>query len=702
MASLQQIISWFKTGLYPNEDQFRQTWLSYWHKSEKIPQSQIFGLQETIESATQGLIYRPPVATSADLYTTYPDAKTGWAAIVEATGTIWQCEVQSDGTKVWTDTGLREFPANVATQEDLETLVKKADVANESGTATDKPISQDFYTKEITQIAREMDNAFKENSDIGDIAHVFSLLSGEMTGYVNTKGEWNIPYLLSWIFSSKKIVIENLAEINSAGISDIELKKDSAGNVLYWIDSIGRMHIPHTIVNSMILQGGYSTEVVYGKDIQVFKDSKNNVFAWIDSEGRVHIPHLVANSEENETDDIITTPLENLKIIQTSISKDFFIKDLAKGVFSKKGDKKMPFVVTFTDDDGIDYYKSPGTTVEPYKGGYYSRLHPVFASKGVPFTEFHIGNRESLYNESLVLQDLYRDEIGCHSLSHENGWYDSSISGEHVLTTQSGWSDEWNESLQKWVIRDPIVIETYFRREWSYGKKKMEKAGFTIKNGAVFNGGRTSHRLRRIQRDMGYGCIMSNDGYSKDKLFYNTPPIATFGVYRDNTIGGNSTATVTEYLKAGTDDINARFNLIKQKIDVVAANGGWLDLYTHAYYRCFMNFNPDFVDPTYPEEWIVPVSDPGSQDEGYSFGHKIPKGWYPYPNTMLDLISKLIDYIQSKGGIIATVEQARQIFANQIEIGDLTYNKRKAPYDDLTYDHYVKGIDGSEEFLKLK
>ena len=135
MASLQQILSWFKTGLFPNEDQFRQTWLSYWHKSEKIPQSQVFGLQETIESATQGLIYRPPVATSSDLYATYPDAKTSWAAIVEATGTIWQCEVQSNGTKAWTDTGLREFPVNVATKNDLSELdrdLKQKEAVNSS------------------------------------------------------------------------------------------------------------------------------------------------------------------------------------------------------------------------------------------------------------------------------------------------------------------------------------------------------------------------------------------------------------------------------------------------------------------------------------------------------------------------------------------------------------------------------------------
>jgi hypothetical protein len=41
MASLATIISWFKTGSYPTEDQFRETWLSFYHKSEKIPVSSI-------------------------------------------------------------------------------------------------------------------------------------------------------------------------------------------------------------------------------------------------------------------------------------------------------------------------------------------------------------------------------------------------------------------------------------------------------------------------------------------------------------------------------------------------------------------------------------------------------------------------------------------------------------------------------------
>lgn len=43
MVGLKQILDWFKTGLYPTEEQFRETWLSYWHKSEKIPRTQIIG-----------------------------------------------------------------------------------------------------------------------------------------------------------------------------------------------------------------------------------------------------------------------------------------------------------------------------------------------------------------------------------------------------------------------------------------------------------------------------------------------------------------------------------------------------------------------------------------------------------------------------------------------------------------------------------
>lgn len=115
MASLKDIISWFKEGLYPTEGQFQETWKSFWHKSEKIPQTQVFGLENALNNVSIGMIYKPPVKNVSDLATTYPNAKPGWSVKVESNGYIYQY----DGTQ-WNDTGLTAFPGNVATKEDLE------------------------------------------------------------------------------------------------------------------------------------------------------------------------------------------------------------------------------------------------------------------------------------------------------------------------------------------------------------------------------------------------------------------------------------------------------------------------------------------------------------------------------------------------------------------------------------------------------
>lgn len=73
-------------------------------------------LLSKINNISIGMIYRPPVATVADLTTTYPDAVVGWSAIVTSDGYIYQF----DGTK-WNNTGLKSFPEDVATKTELAT-----------------------------------------------------------------------------------------------------------------------------------------------------------------------------------------------------------------------------------------------------------------------------------------------------------------------------------------------------------------------------------------------------------------------------------------------------------------------------------------------------------------------------------------------------------------------------------------------------
>lgn len=46
ITALQTIKNWFKTGKKPSQQQFWDTWDSFWHKSEQIPISNIDGVQK--------------------------------------------------------------------------------------------------------------------------------------------------------------------------------------------------------------------------------------------------------------------------------------------------------------------------------------------------------------------------------------------------------------------------------------------------------------------------------------------------------------------------------------------------------------------------------------------------------------------------------------------------------------------------------
>lgn len=48
MASLKEILSWFEKNKYPTQEQFKESWTSFWHKSEKMPMEQVVGLQDEL------------------------------------------------------------------------------------------------------------------------------------------------------------------------------------------------------------------------------------------------------------------------------------------------------------------------------------------------------------------------------------------------------------------------------------------------------------------------------------------------------------------------------------------------------------------------------------------------------------------------------------------------------------------------------
>lgn len=51
-TSINTILGWFKTGNKPTQTQFWNSWQSFWHKDEAIPQSSINNLKSTLDSKT--------------------------------------------------------------------------------------------------------------------------------------------------------------------------------------------------------------------------------------------------------------------------------------------------------------------------------------------------------------------------------------------------------------------------------------------------------------------------------------------------------------------------------------------------------------------------------------------------------------------------------------------------------------------------
>jgi hypothetical protein len=49
MASLSTIKNWFKTGLRPTEQQFSDTWNSFFHKNDNVPIAQVEGIDAVFE-----------------------------------------------------------------------------------------------------------------------------------------------------------------------------------------------------------------------------------------------------------------------------------------------------------------------------------------------------------------------------------------------------------------------------------------------------------------------------------------------------------------------------------------------------------------------------------------------------------------------------------------------------------------------------
>lgn len=75
-AEKNDIYSWFETGDFPTEAQFRATWDSYWHKSEKIAMANINGLLDALSKTVSVTTFNNHL-TDANAHSGYLARKDG-------------------------------------------------------------------------------------------------------------------------------------------------------------------------------------------------------------------------------------------------------------------------------------------------------------------------------------------------------------------------------------------------------------------------------------------------------------------------------------------------------------------------------------------------------------------------------------------------------------------------------------------------
>lgn len=99
---LNIIYSYFKTNEFPTQQQFEDSWSSFWHKGESIPTNKIIGLDNLLQNKTDKNIFETHISN--------PDSHANYLAKKDASN-LSNENVQSWKTKL----GVGSLPPNIAT-----------------------------------------------------------------------------------------------------------------------------------------------------------------------------------------------------------------------------------------------------------------------------------------------------------------------------------------------------------------------------------------------------------------------------------------------------------------------------------------------------------------------------------------------------------------------------------------------------------
>ena len=263
-------------------------------------------------------------------------------------------------------------------------------------------------------------------------------------------------------------------------------------------------------------------------------------------------------------------------------------------------------MVTFIEDDGIDRHGIlvSSNVANPYRGGFYTRLRHVFASKEERFVLAPIAGQNYLTEQiNAYILEMYHSqliEVAGHGLNH-------------IRINTPGYSieEEFGESLFIWEELG-LQVENLVYPFGEYNEDIIEYVSKKYRSGVKVGGG------------------------------MNELPLEIYSLSR-NSLDTHNESQIEQWIKW---------------VDLAEQEGGWLIFMIHSYIDKWTNYSgvwdkstgeitsPGEID--YPEEWILPLG-------------VTPDEWRPQKDTRLYDLWLLIEYIQSKNIPIRTLSEGLDV-----------------------------------------
>lgn len=543
--------------------------------------------------------------------------------------------------------------------------------------------------------------------DISVFTHIFRLLSGERVGAVRTTGEWDLPYIRSRLIKLTEAIETPGSRWEKGGGSEIAILRDSANHALLWIDAKGRVHIPHLVAPGVDVEGSETIQTL---------------------QTRVNFESDITDHRPDSRPPGSKQARERARV----------------AVLREPGDWSQPathpernkFLVTFMDDDTIDAFLiNPANA--PASGGYFSRLYPVFASRGVPnslaacarFLNIRDGEPDDARITAVrmlhqragweicnhTVNHTYGSAFAVNSLSEAEGFADHPVAGgsessndtRHVHVVPEGrdyyWagSEEWLPVSQNWhrtFLRNfggsDFGENPAFDLRNEYGRNKiiLEERGCGPVRVAVAPAGAHSFAMREyILSEHVYGINRGGGFHAPGMQGMHVGALSCW-LHRF----GIDVATGLETYQDMTD-----------AVDAAKSANAWLQIGSHANRNEWINYDEAEATATsYPASWITPVRHPDEFPEDFHLPHPSTglhrwEDWHPCPGTRLYDLWMLLGYILDEGGEIVTPMAGWDRVGNILSVGQFTHGMRSKTFDSLKYPHYAVGFNGEKAYFNL-